>query len=115
MPAERVPMRCVREILRLKYDGGASDRAIARSTGLARSTVSDYLARAAVAGCPPNDAKQKLDQRALATPADFNRKPQAGINHNRWPTSARNDRPKSSESARGNAKERKPQYQTGIA
>src|SRR5262249_56960469 len=41
MPAERVPMRCVREILRLKAEG-LSHRAIARSTRLARSTVSDY-------------------------------------------------------------------------
>jgi len=43
-------MRCVREILRLKHGCGASDRAIARSTGVARSTASDYLARAAAAG-----------------------------------------------------------------
>src|SRR5271163_1360799 len=50
MPAERVSMRCVREILRLKHVCGASDRAIARSTGVARSTASDYLARAAAAG-----------------------------------------------------------------
>ena len=44
MPAERMPMRCVREILRLKYGCGATDRMIARSIGLARSTVGDYLA-----------------------------------------------------------------------
>jgi transposase len=50
MPAERASMRCVREILRLKHVCGASDRAIARSTGVARSTVSDYLERAAAAG-----------------------------------------------------------------
>src|SRR5215813_1707358 len=50
MPAERASMRCVREILRLKHGCGASDRAIARSTGLARSTVSDYVRRAAAAG-----------------------------------------------------------------
>src|SRR5215831_16995223 len=50
MPGERVPMRCVREILRLKYGCGATDRMIARSTGLARSTVSDYLDRATTAG-----------------------------------------------------------------
>ncbi len=31
MPAERVSMRRVREILRLKYEAGASDRAIACS------------------------------------------------------------------------------------
>jgi transposase len=50
MPAERASMRCVREILRLKHVCGASDRAIARSTGVARSTVGDYLERAAAAG-----------------------------------------------------------------
>src|SRR5882762_9805338 len=49
MPAERVPMRSVREILRLKAEG-LSDRAIARSTRLARSTVSDYTGRAVAAG-----------------------------------------------------------------
>ena len=38
MPAERVSMRRVREILRLKH-GGASDRQITRSLSLARSTV----------------------------------------------------------------------------
>jgi transposase len=43
-------MRCVREILRLKHACGASDRVIARSTGVARSTVGDYLERAAAAG-----------------------------------------------------------------
>ena len=49
MPAERVPMRSVREILRLRAEG-LSDRAIARSTRLARSTVSDYAGRAVAAG-----------------------------------------------------------------
>jgi len=49
MPAERVPMRSVREILRLKAEG-LSDRAIARSTRLARSTVGDYAGRAVAAG-----------------------------------------------------------------
>jgi transposase len=42
-------MRSVREILRLKAEG-LSDRAIARSTRLARSTVSDYAGRAVAAG-----------------------------------------------------------------
>jgi hypothetical protein len=50
MPAERVPMRCVREILRLKYGCGATDRMIASSTGLAHSTVGDYLDRATAVG-----------------------------------------------------------------
>jgi len=42
-------MRRVREILRLKYEGGASERAIARSLGIARSTVALTLERAAAA------------------------------------------------------------------
>jgi transposase len=50
MPAERVSMRRVREILRLKNEGGASDRQIARSLNLARSTVGLTLERAAAVG-----------------------------------------------------------------
>ena len=49
MPAERVSMRRIREILRLKSEGGASDRQIARSLSLARSTVALTLERAAAA------------------------------------------------------------------
>ena len=49
MPAERVSMRRVREILRLKHECGAPDRAIARSLGIARSTVAVTLDRLAVA------------------------------------------------------------------
>ena len=50
MPAERVSMRRVREILRLKHEGGASDREIARSLSVARSTVARTLERVAAAG-----------------------------------------------------------------
>src|SRR5882762_356565 len=50
MPAERVSMRRVREILRLKHECGATDRAIARSLSIARSTVALTLERAAAAG-----------------------------------------------------------------
>src|SRR4051812_46750500 len=50
MPAERVSMRRIREVLRLKHEGGASDRQIARSLSLARSTVTLTLERAAAAG-----------------------------------------------------------------
>ena len=50
MPAERVSMRRVREILRLKHEGGASDREIARSLSVARSTVALTLERVAAAG-----------------------------------------------------------------
>jgi transposase len=40
-------MRRIREILRLKYEGGATERAIARSIGVARSTVALTLQRVA--------------------------------------------------------------------
>jgi transposase len=43
-------MRRVREILRLKHESGATDRAIARSLGIARSTVGLTLERVAAAG-----------------------------------------------------------------
>ena len=49
MPAERVSMRRVREILRLKYECGATERAIARSIGIARSTVALTVERGAAA------------------------------------------------------------------
>src|SRR5438067_9560535 len=49
MPAERVSMRRIREILRLKYEAGATERAIARSIGVARSTVALTLERVAAA------------------------------------------------------------------
>src|SRR5713226_7344055 len=49
MPAERVSMRRVREILRLKHECGATDRAVARSLGIARKTVALTLERVAVA------------------------------------------------------------------
>src|SRR3954471_2284813 len=49
MPAERVSMRRIREVLRLKHEGSVSDRQIARSLSLARSTVGSTLERAAAA------------------------------------------------------------------
>src|SRR5204863_8282920 len=49
MPAERVSMRRVREILRLTYARGATERAMAQSWGIARSTVAGTLDRLAAA------------------------------------------------------------------
>jgi len=47
---ERLPMRRISEILRLKYEGGLRHRAIARACGVGVGTVSEYVARAARAG-----------------------------------------------------------------
>lgn len=50
MPAERLPMRKIREILRLKWDCRLANRKIARSCGIGRSTVAEYARRAEAAG-----------------------------------------------------------------
>ncbi|MCL6579786.1 MAG: IS21 family transposase [Candidatus Bathyarchaeota archaeon] len=49
MPAERLPMRKIREILRLRWGCGLSARQIARSLKIARSTVAEYVRRATAA------------------------------------------------------------------
>jgi Domain of unknown function (DU1801) len=43
MPAERAPMRKVREVLRLKHALGVSERQIAITIGISRSTIGEYL------------------------------------------------------------------------
>lgn len=50
MPKEKVSMRKVKEVLRLKWDCQKSHRQIAQSCSIAPSTVSDYLTRAKAAG-----------------------------------------------------------------
>jgi len=50
VPRERTPMRKIREILRLKWSAQLSNRAIAKSCAIARSTVAECLERAAEVG-----------------------------------------------------------------
>jgi len=50
MPQERLSMRKTREILRLKWECGLSNRAVAQSCSVSPSTVSDYVNRAKAAG-----------------------------------------------------------------
>ena len=50
MPGKRLSMRKIREILRLKFECGQSNRTIARSCSISRSTVADYLLRTSAAG-----------------------------------------------------------------
>jgi len=45
MPAERITMRKIREVFRLKFDCDISNRQIAKSCKIARSTVGEYLFR----------------------------------------------------------------------
>lgn len=50
MAAERLSMRQVREVLRLKWECNFSDRKTARSCGISRPTVAEYVKRAEAAG-----------------------------------------------------------------
>jgi hypothetical protein len=68
MAAERLPMRKLREIIRLRLQAGQSGRAIARSCALSPSTVGTYLGRIELAkvgwSLPPelddDDALERL-------------------------------------------------------
>lgn len=74
MPAERLPMRKVREVLRLKYACGASERLIAQSVGIGRTSVAEYLRRAAVVGITwpvPSGLDDAALERRLFTPPGF--------------------------------------------
>jgi transposase len=78
MPAERAPMRKVREVLRLKHALGASERDIAVSVGISRSTVAEYLRRAGVIGITwpvPAGLDDSELERRLFTPASFDEHP----------------------------------------
>ncbi len=50
MPAERLSMRNIKEILRLKWACGLSDRKISMTCAVSRPTVADYVRRATTAG-----------------------------------------------------------------
>jgi transposase len=50
MPKRRVSMRKIKEVLRLKWETGLSNRAIAASCSIGETTVREYLMRAAQAG-----------------------------------------------------------------
>ena len=73
MPIKRVLMRKIREILRLKHEGGLPHRAIARACSVGAGTVSDYLSRARQAGLtwplPAELDDGRLEAQLFATPA----------------------------------------------
>jgi len=47
---ERLSMRKIKEVLRLKLEQGLTNRAIARSCSIGRATVGEYLRQATAAG-----------------------------------------------------------------
>jgi transposase len=64
MPTERLSMRKIREVLRLKYAQGLSSREIALACSMGRTTVREYLGRARMAGLgwPVDFDDDKLEQ-----------------------------------------------------
>ena len=50
MPKERLTLRKIREILRLRWECQLSERVVARSCRISHSTVGDYVKRAETAG-----------------------------------------------------------------
>jgi hypothetical protein len=67
MPARRLSMRRIREVLRLKFELGLENRQIARSCRISHSSVGNYLIRARRAGLswplPPDLDDEALRQR----------------------------------------------------
>jgi len=67
---ERLSMRMIREVLRLKFDCGLSDRQIAKSVGIARSSIGDYVRRFNDSGLvwPLSAAVKDLDMESCLFP-----------------------------------------------
>lgn len=81
MPAQRLSMRQVREVLRLKWACGLSDRKIAQSLRVSRPTVAEYVRRAQAAGLswplpePLDDSALERQLFATATKTPVARRP----------------------------------------
>lgn len=72
MAQERLTVRKIREILRLKYEAGLSNRAIAGACNISNSTVGEYLRRAEAAGIgwPLGEiSEEELYQKLFGNPA----------------------------------------------
>ncbi len=67
MPRKRLSMRKITEVLRLKYDCGATNREIAGACSIGLATVHEYLTRAKSGGVawplPPNMTEKEIEQR----------------------------------------------------
>ena len=72
MSAERLSMRKIKEVLRLRWSLGMSQRTIARSCGVGPTSVAEYLRRAERAGLkwplPPELGEGELERRLFPPP-----------------------------------------------
>ena len=64
MPQQRMDIRMIKDILRLKYQGGLSHERIARSLSISKGVVAKYLGLAGAAGLDWA-ATAELDEAAL--------------------------------------------------
>jgi len=81
MPAERLSMRKIKDVLRLQA-AGHSQQQISRSCGIARSTVGEYLQRARLAGIQwplPEPLDEAELERRLFPPAPAETAPPRGV------------------------------------
>ena len=77
MPAERVSMRKIRDVLRLTHALGMSRRLVGEATGIGKTAVGEYVRRAAVAGLSwpiPDEIDDAELERRLFPPADCERR-----------------------------------------
>src|ERR1051325_4312056 len=75
MPAERLSMRKIPGGLRLKHACGGSGGVTARSVGIGRTAIGEYIRRAAVVGITwpiPAELDDTALERKLFAPAGFN-------------------------------------------
>lgn len=77
MSKRKLPMRKIKEVLRMKWSCGISERRIATSCHISRSTVADCIGRAVAAGLswplPDNMDDTRLD--ALLYPHQLHHQP----------------------------------------
>ncbi len=75
MPAKKLSIRKIKEVVRLKRERGLSNRQVATACGISRPSVSEYLRRAAEAGLawplPEALSEAKLEQRLFPPPPDL--------------------------------------------
>jgi len=79
MPAKRLSMRKIKEILRLKWERGLSDRKISMTCSVARPTVAEYVRRATAAGLswplPEETDDARLERMLFSSPLNVIEKP----------------------------------------
>ena len=72
MPQQRMDIRMIKDILRLKYQGGLSHERIAQSLSISKGAVAKYLSLAGAAGLDWASTAD-LDEAVARTPADGRR------------------------------------------